>query len=320
LPTQIHPLLLPKEEAEPTDDDQAVAETTPEPESDALETPESEEAPAEETAEDHWVRLDGRNLYQEFARLERENPDAANVLNTLVGRKASRKFDPKIRQLEEELEELRSRNRNLEIRSMKPEDIERRFREDPQFAEAYTRTVHEKPVDPQSKNLEREILSEIDDAIDRAERDGLSPTRVDEYRQAIQFCPVHNTNQHGFFDHEFSPDTKEWKPVSSPIRAMKLFSQSIAGEAARAKAPAPQAAAPQPVAEAPKPVSEAKKPKPNARLADAAPDLSPSSGGGGSKTRMSVSEYQQMTPPERQKLFPTMKDYEDARRSGIIHD
>jgi hypothetical protein len=322
LPTQIHPLLLPKEEAVPEEEDEQAAEVA-EPESESEETPEAS-GPAEETKEeDFLLKLDRRNLYQEFSRLEREDQEAANVLNSLIGRKASRKYDPQIRQLQEELEELRSQKRQLEIRSMKPEEIEEKFRTDPTFAEEYAKAVHDKPVDKQARDMGNQIRFEIDDALDRAENSGMPASRVDEFRQSITYCPVHKTNEHGFFDHEYDRKSNEFRMVTSPVRAMKLFTESITRETERKPWNTPVATAP--VAEKPKvevaaPVAEAKKPKPNARLAEAAPDLSPSGGGGGSKTKMSVSEYQQLTPPERQKLFPTMKDYEEARRSGIIHD
>ncbi len=319
----IHPLLRPKEEADTPDEEAAPVEELEAPVAESEEAPESVEVPAEEEAPaeeepDYLLKLDKRNFYQELSRLEQEDAEVRNILNTLVGRKASREYKPQLERLRMEMEELRATNRDLTLKSMTPQEIEEKFRTDADFAKEYAEAVHSQPAPRASSDLELQIRNEVEDVLDRA-YGNLPPARVEQYREAIQRCPVHNTDDHGFFDHE--PDGRgglKW--VDSPIRSLSLLKDGIAGESARvATQSAPAAVAAK--SEAPAaPVAEKKKPTPNARLASAQPDLSPSGGASGSMTKMSVAEYQQLTPPERMKLFPSQEDYANARKSGLIYD
>lgn len=297
MPTDVHPLLRPKEE---------IAETPVEAPVEEAEAPVEEipEVPVAEK-ERRVIDLDAEDLYQQIVRYRSEDPRFANVYNTDVGRKAAKDYQPRITKLEADNARLQTRLREIEAQGMDEEAIKERLLNDPGFR----RTYGEAPgVDA---NL-IEMRGQLQAAIARVEEGvSLEPAQLQQF-QAMLY--------RGDFDAERDQAGRVIRQLS-PNETIAWYSSYLhQQERAATKPPAPQ---PQeaPVAEVEVPQEEPAKPapKPNTRLAQLNPDLTPASTSTG-PAKMALSEYQKLSPPQRIAMFPTGAEYEEARRNGTIYD
>ena len=132
-----------------------------------------DEGGAEELAP---ITLDPKNLVEEIRRLQRENPDFLKIFNNEVGNMADRQnrrnFEPKISQLERELEAERRQRRKLEILGMTEKDIEDKFSKDPVFAKEYAELVHYNPQD--QDDTPQLITAAWEEAVQYAADNGVS--------------------------------------------------------------------------------------------------------------------------------------------------
>ena len=150
------------------------------PESSIPETPES--TPSDE--EVHFIKLDRRNLQQEIARLEKEDPEFANTFNSYIGNKAKRKYQPQIDELHAQLEANRSELRRREILAMEDKDIDERFANDPAFAKEYAEIVHRDPNIEASITDKRRMNNALSEVMIFAS-DNLPEEKVKEFTKAV---------------------------------------------------------------------------------------------------------------------------------------
>jgi len=148
-------------------------------EQDQQTTPVGDEGGVEELAP---ITLDPKNLVEDIRRLQRENPDFLKIFNNEVGnaadRQTRRNFEPKISQLERELDNERHQRRKLEILGMSEKDIEEKFAKDPVFAKEYAELVH---YTPQTEDDTPQLITMAwEEAVQNAADNGVSKEFIDK--------------------------------------------------------------------------------------------------------------------------------------------
>ena len=331
-----HPLLQEMEEAaakaiaaEPVVLDDTAESVVSDPET--VTTPEPVVEPTPPVAEDEnqFIKISRASLHQDLRRLIDEDADLRNAVNTYGGRKAKREWEAKLKEIEVERDAIRLELEKRQIKEMDTEEVERRFREEPAFAKKYAETIHAQAPDVAVVREAQGWIDAAEDVFESAEA-VLPAGRLDQYRVALGMqpltqegmrfvsCPVHQTNDHGFFDHD------EAGNILTPQRAFARFQSALGSDALKARQAAAPRPAPAPVAQvAPVPAAPvATAPAPavaraNPRLAEASPDMSAGSSVG-SKTKVNMSEVRRMSPPERLARWPTTEEFQRDLSSGVI--
>lgn len=141
--------------------------TSPTPENPTATT--EEVVPGTTPVEEDYIRLprDPKLLQQEIDRLEREDQGFAQIFGERVGRKAERKYTPEIKKRDAQIEALKFEKRQAEVALMTPDEIDKRFVEDPAFAKEYAELVHRKP-EPEVLDETPVIQEAIEDIRDYA--------------------------------------------------------------------------------------------------------------------------------------------------------
>ncbi len=311
----LHPRLREQEEAAAT----TAAEAST---SDAVENPEvnSEVAPAEAPAqdaasgtqpdpgppiEDNYLKIDKTRLYEEIQRLDREDPAFREIVRTYGGRKAKRALEAQLAELQAELEEERQRRKQIEFRSMTPEEIEERFGKDPQFARDYAETVHAQPSDPNLRRAAMEWNRAFQDLYDEYENRGIPPQWTEHYHKLLT---------QGRFDRDAQGNPLTPQQAFNLMRrtldqalAVRLHQQqsgqSPPAQAAQPAAQVAQAATPAAsTANAPASTpASMPQPKRDTAMPDVSGDASHPVGG---RSGIPLSQYNAMTPPEKINAFP----------------
>jgi hypothetical protein len=205
--------------------------------------------PESETPDEseYFIKLDKRSLQQDIARLEREDREFANTLNTLIGRKAASKWQPEVQIRENTIKDLRMQIRKAEILALPAEEIEQKFAADPAFAREYAEVVHAQPSVPDETP---NIVRALNDSFDWARDNGVPEEVVASYIEKVKSA-------------QYEPEGgQHWST------AVNRLNRDLFAELTKAKAPvvaAPVAATPPPPAPAP---------KVNNELAKGGPDLS----------------------------------------------
>jgi len=260
--------------------------------------------PPADTAEqpltdDGFIRLDRKQLAKEFARIQRDEPEVANVINSLVGQKARAKYQPTIDQLSQELEGIRYQQRSAQYSALTPEEVGQRVTTDPAFARDYA-TFRQQPT-PQATNDILAVRRNVDQLFDSAVEAGLPIDRIEHYQQQIAS---------GHYDRDASGNVLDVRDVV-PILQRDLFT-----EVAKLSASSPTATAPSAVVPPPTPVST---PATAPAVVDSAsPDLSSANRGMNGNSKFTWDEVQAMTPDEQLTYFPGERDIELAIKSGRI--
>ena len=305
MPTQIHPLLRPKEEVI----EEPAAEVDPleggEAEAPVLETP---EAPVAETVqpERRIIDLDSPNLYADIARWQNEDPRFSNQLNSLAGRHAARKYQPEMTKLQADLARANQRLQQLETQGMDEDAVKERLLKDPAFRSSYGKTEQ---IAPEVIELRGQIESAIAMAEDSV-AGSLPPEVIQGFNSMLRegrFDAVRDAR--GQVTRQLSPqETLAWYGSALHQEAQK---RNVKSEPAPPPPPPPAAAV---VAE--EPIKTA--PKANTRLAQLSPDLTSSASQTGS-ARMAWSDYQKLNPLEKMALYPTADDVQAARQRGDLY-
>jgi len=261
--------------------------------------PAASETPAEE---DPFIKIDSRNIYQELARLDRENESFRNNLRTFTGRTAKRRYEPQLEQLKAENESLKQAQRQASILAMQPQDIEEKFAKDPEFAREYADAIHAQPIDLAARNEQIQWQQAIEDVFDAGLNAGLPPQRIEDYRVALS---------NGHFDAEGLSVPQQFArmqtTMNNEIAAMQA-ARATATTAAPVQVEAPTATA------TATPVAAAHV---NPALAEASPDLSNSRVNGDSGV-MNWSETRQMSRQEQMARWPNWGDFDRDVASGKI--
>lgn len=128
------------------------------------------------------ITLPRQGLYQHLQQLIETDPDVRQNFDTLVGRRAAEKYSPEIGRRDREIEHLRKLTRQREIQSMKPEDVEKKFLEDPKFASEYAELVHYKEPDEANEREQEIIIAAVNKVFSWAEKKGLSSAEIEKFK------------------------------------------------------------------------------------------------------------------------------------------
>ena len=315
---QVHPRLRElEEEAAAEAKEQTATPETENPAATEAEAPATPAAQEEARPEsDNFYRLERARLYEEIARLDRDDPVFRENVRTFGGRKTKREMESEVSVLRAELEALKLQQRQAQFRAMDPEDIEQRFSTDPEFAKQYAETVHGKPVDV---DAQREVVAwtnRFEGLIDEFVENGHVPKQWGDQTMAWL--------REGKFDRD--AQGRPLDPFGSyeqVRRYLTVAANTHRSSRAPAATPPAQAVPRAPVSQAPQqavaeaPVAAKPSPQPNMKLADAAPDMSNGSHGGGSRRGMALSDYSRMSPPE--KIAYAGDGLESAISSGLVY-
>ena len=129
--------------------------------------------------EDNFIRLNRENLYQDILNLEREDESFRQVFGTFVGRRTKSKYEGEIQSLRLENESLRRQADRLEIDKLSPEEINKRYNEDPEFARKYTEFRHGTD-DLQERQETLRFVTNMGRMFAEAEQAGAPPELVDQ--------------------------------------------------------------------------------------------------------------------------------------------
>lgn len=155
------------------------AEVVPKPESQPIAEPDTLDEDKD------YLKLDRKSLAQEITRLEREDPEFANVLNSIVGNKAKRKYQPQIEELNANLESTKRELRRREILAMEDKEIDDKFASDPTFAKEYADIVHRDPDVERARIDLRWQVHEFNEIMASALDYGLSEDKAKEFVQSV---------------------------------------------------------------------------------------------------------------------------------------
>jgi hypothetical protein len=348
LPDQIHPLLLEDErtasgEAPPAGEPEKpeeVAQGAPAAEAtSAAEAPTTPEETVAEAApppapplseEDLSYRLRrGPGLYQDIAALYEEDQEFKQRISEFMGRKTKRVYEVRLRELEAERDALLRAERVKEIEAMPQERVDELYRTDKRFATEYTDLFHGDPIDPDAASEATYYEVTRDEEFDRATR-WLTKERIADYDTAFGFCPIHKTDEHGFYDHDEQGHfyVEQFGEKAGRMMSFDRFRGLLNAELAqaqRASRPTPQQQA-APVAQAPAPVATpppAAAPaddagNPNPALVGVAPDTSNGSRPQAGRAKYTAEEVRNMNWEQRFTLWPNDGDYERAVESGEV--
>ena len=133
--------------------------------------------------DDGFIRLDRKQLGKELSRLQRDDPEFANVLNSLVGQKARAKYQPRVDELSRELDAYRYREQATKFQGLTAEDLGNRVQTDPAFAREYS-TFRQTPQ-PGSDSEIVYYRAQVENLMDNALSLGLDSARIESFRQEI---------------------------------------------------------------------------------------------------------------------------------------
>ena len=274
----------------PPDDGQPTAEWNP-----TQDDTTTEAAPAATTedtqppVDDGFLRLDRKQLGKEIARLQRDDPEFANVLNSYVGQKARAKYQPRIDELSHEVQSLRHREAGSQFTNLPPEELGKRIAADPNFARDYA-AFASAPA-PALANEAVRYRMQFENMLDTALNDGLTSERAESFRQEVAS---------GKYDVDPSG-----QPITDLSTAMWLIQRDLMREVHGATAPAPPTTPTRP------------NPTQPAVRDTASPDLT-SAARSTTGAKISWDEVKSMTPDRLLDMFPGDDDLNNALRSGRI--
>ena len=250
--------------------------------------PEDTNDDEEESKQDKLVTLalDPDDISGSLDRLMQENPKVLNVVNTLIGNKARNKYNPRIQELELELEGLRAQPRLDAVNNMPQDELAERLK-DPDFRREYNDTLSIPDVLAQ-KRQQTAVARRIAETIDQAQDAGLSTSSANSILERLA-------------NGEFDTD-ENGQPISDISVAMSNLNKAIYSEFSVAPKSSNGSVAD---------VSDA--------LDTASPDVSSSSSSSSkSGVSFSIDQVNRMDPMEFERHFPQDDDFNQAVRDGRI--
>lgn len=307
-------------------------EATPAPET--PETPPPPPAPetVTEDAESFWKIPKREGTYQALLAASKEDPNFDKRVRELVGRSLKREADAKVKALEAQLEVSERELARMRISQMAPEAVEASFKSDRDFRRTYTDLMDDEAADPMELAQEAAEAAYIDEVRENVFDDmrlaGFPDSRVEQYAVAFEYCPLHRTNEHGFYDHDNTgtffedryPDPAVARKacldyfVSLAQREMASQSRAQASAQAAMKTPAPA-----PQAAPPPPPPAAAIGTPNPAIEDKRPDMHTSANGQASGHRWTSEELSSMNPPDRIALVESMGGRRKMIEDGLLY-
>src|SRR3990167_5199915 len=90
----------------------------------------------------YLVTLDRRNFEANLRELLTKEPELRNIYNRDVGNNAARRYQPRIKELEGHVETYQKLLRRESFSKLSEEEVNEKFKTDPEFAKSYADAVH----------------------------------------------------------------------------------------------------------------------------------------------------------------------------------
>ena len=145
----------------------------------------SEESPKAGDVDQDVISFRRSDFTQEVRRWQREHPDIANQINSLVGDKAKIKYEPQLEELREHNRVLAREIRRREILAMPEEALTKKYNEDVAFRHEYADLVDADPRQIEAEMATRAQWRSIKNAIDVSLSDAVDDGLPQEEAQKI---------------------------------------------------------------------------------------------------------------------------------------
>lgn len=224
---------------------------------------EESNAPA---SEDRRIYIDPDNLHAEVARLYQEHPDFRQAASTVIGTRAKREADARIRELEARLEEMSLSQKRRQFESMDEDELATAIRQNPTVAAEYAEVMQKRAPDASQIRSTNAVNLAVEEALDDLRAIGAPESRIDQWKAYLrdQNTPIDRSSPAAF--------------IRAVQKAVDLEVHTPAEQRYEkygyGKPPAPKAEAEEEQASEPQPVAA------NPRLARGAPVRSQPDGGG----------------------------------------
>ena len=161
--------------------------------SDAVATSQEESQPDQPVIEDesqYLITLDRRQFEAQLMDLIAKDAEIRNIYNRSVGNKAASQYQPTIKKLESDLDTYRALLRREKYSKLSEEEINQRFREDPAFAQDYSRIVHFQGEEPNEaanrRAIAQHVFNSVGTILNMGARQGLTQEDLIELDQNIR--------------------------------------------------------------------------------------------------------------------------------------
>lgn len=237
---------------------------------------------SEDQSDDGLISIKRSDFSGEIRRLVQDEPEFAQAFNSHVGQKARLRYQPRIDERDVQIQALREGAQSDAIRGMRPEDIQKKFAEDPDFARQYTNSVH-----PESSSAE----GMADGARGRAAFSTLLADALDAGLTAEQVQAIEKKATDGGYAND-----ADGQVLTHWSEQLPLVSQDITAQV-RGNI------------------------QPNTKSTNkntASPDVSGGSSRRSGSAKWTKAQVDAMTPAEVLEAFPGENDFENAVRTGQI--
>lgn len=157
-----------------------------------------EESPAP-ASEDRRIYIDPDNLHAEVARLYQEHPDFRQAASTVIGTRAKREADARIRELEARLEEMNLSQKRRQFESMDEDEFAAAIR-NPTVAAEYAAVMEKKAPDTSQIRSTNAVNLAVEEALDDLRAIGAPESRIDQWKTYLrdQNTPIDRSSPAAF--------------------------------------------------------------------------------------------------------------------------
>ena len=148
-----------------------------------------DESANQEDISQYLVTLDRRNFESSLHELLSKEAELRNIYNRDIGNNAARKYQPRIRELEGHLDTYRQLFRREQYSNLTQEEINNKFKSDPNFARSYAEAAHFQGQEPDTSVNTQAIANQVAlstrSILTSGMRQGLSDDDIKELGDAI---------------------------------------------------------------------------------------------------------------------------------------
>lgn len=300
--------------------------------------------PTAENVDDGYYKLSKTDLYNEIRRIAKSDADFNRRIREFAGRSTRHELNEELNRLKAENARKDRELRRREIAEMSPEEREEKFKNDPDFAREYTEFIHPDESNIPDPNVESEASyyeMTRDELLDDARDVQMPEWRVKQFEDAFSFCPLHKTDDHGFYDHDAQGnffDQRFKDPAMARKASFDFFQRTLNAEIRNLQAailrtppatpkdnrqePPPTAGEASPPSErgaSPEPSAPSSAGAANPSVQRAGPDPSPRSSGGSPKARYTDDDLRAMGVDARIKLVEELGGRKKMIEDGVLY-
>ena|SRR3990167_5756136 len=257
----------------------------------------SESTTDQEDESQYLVTLDRRNFEANLRELLTKEPELRNIYNRDVGNNAARRYQPRIKELEDHVATYQQLFHREQFSKLTPEEVNEKFQSDPEFARAYTAATHFNGQEPDTKVDGQAIANQVAfstrSILSSAMRQGLTESDIKELGEAIIAGKYDN-------DETGQPlQATQWHEMLDNLQAD--VTDRIVNKRVGSNNPTVEITSP------------------NTQHADTArPDMSASGSRGVRQTQITMRNFLALPIEEQFKMFPNEGDIEKAVADGRI--